>query len=108
MEVIALLLLSLFLQPAPDPRLTARWDSSTSATVSWSQSARACLYAKAGAVFVGCYDGVGRVVVELGHEGPMDGALRPMAGEVYVLQSAGRKTRADLRGRAVWFPVFRG
>lgn len=105
--MIALLLILLALLQ-PDPQFRAQWDTSTSATVSWHQTTRSCLYAKSGAVFVGCWEGSGRVVVEFGHEGSLSGDLRPVGGDVYVLESGGQKERAPLRGRAVYLAAWRG
>lgn len=101
MRLTACVLALLILLVPPDPRLTARWDSSTSATIAWHQTARACLYREPRdgvQAFIGCYEGAGRVVVRLGHVGPLDAAYRPTVGDVYVLQQDGVVSRAPLRG----------
>lgn len=104
-----LLLLILLFSHAPDPGLAARWDSSTSATISWHQTQRGCLYVEhqtAERVFISCYEQPGSYRVELGHQGPLSGDVRPAVGDIYVLQTSGHTWRA----RLVWalhFPVFR-
>lgn len=106
-----LLLLLALLQP-PDPHFTARWDTATSATIQWTQQQRGCLWREpqeGAAVFVNCYERYpATILVELGHAGPMDGALRPMAGDSYLLVTGGQSYRAPLRARDVFFPVWRG
>lgn len=110
--MIALLLFLLLLpQPAPDPHLIARWDSTTSATVSWHQTARGCLYRESAigeTVFVGCYDQPGDYRVTFGHQGPLSGDLRPQSHDIYRLVTGGHTYPAALVGRALYFPVFRG
>lgn len=108
--MIALLLWLLF-APTPPPNLIARWDTSTSATVTWHQTARSCLYRESAIgerVFVSCYEEAGDYRVTFGHQGPLSGDLRPAAGDVYVLESGGQRERAPLRGRAVYLAVWRG
>jgi hypothetical protein len=108
---IARLFLLLVLFFTPPPNLIARWDSATSATVSWTQSARGCLYRESAIgerVFIGCYERwPATIIVTLGHQGSLSGDLRPMGGDLYVLVSAGQIKSAPLRGRNVYFPVFR-
>jgi hypothetical protein len=94
----------------PNPRLQARWDSATSATVQWTQSGRACLsmqHATGQSVFVGCYDKQGTITLTFGHAGPLDGSYRPQSGDVYVLQVDGQAWRAPLIGRAQYLAVLR-
>jgi hypothetical protein len=77
--------------PAPlalatfEPHFTARWDSSISATIQWTQSGRGCLYKETALHergFIGCYEKAGTITILLG--GPQtDGAYRPLAGDVY-------------------------
>lgn len=93
------LLLALILAPTPPPP-TAYWDSAISATVSWHQAARACLYREpviGAAVFIGCYDGSGRATVRLGGA-QTDGAMRPTVGDTYVVVIDGVTWRVALRG----------
>lgn len=99
--ITILILLTLLTQPS----FVARLDSPGAATIQWNQQARGCLWA-APSVFVGCYDGNRRVVVTLGHQGPLDGALRPELGTVYILRVDGVVYRAPAR-RAMYFPVWR-
>ena len=102
------LILWLLVQPPTDPHLRARFDTPTSATVQWSQQQRACLYVthQTGAqAFVGCWEGAGAVTVELGHEGPLSGDVRPAIGDVYRASIDGATYRAPLkwwRYLAVW------
>ena len=106
--MIAFLFLLALLTP-PDPHLTAVWASPSAAVVSWEQQSRACLYHESQGgtqTFVGCYDGAGRATVEFGKVGPMDGALRPKAGDWYVAQIDGVTYRARLRG-VVWLAIVR-
>lgn len=108
--MIALLLLALLQTvPAPPMGFIARWDSLDSATVTWSQQQRACLYAEHASgerVFVGCYENPGRYVITFGAVGPLSGDLRPMPGDVYVLTSQGVTWRAPLRWWQ-WIAVLR-
>jgi hypothetical protein len=82
----------------------ARWDTPTSATIQWTQTARACLWA--GTTFVGCYDGAGERKISLGKVGPTDGRVRPGASTVYKLVVDGVVWDVPLRS-VVHFPVFR-
>lgn len=111
MRIFLILLLLLFTH-APDPGLSARWDTKDSATITWTQTQRGCLsveHATSERVFISCYERFPATIrVELGHQGPLSGDLRPMAGDVYVLRTQGQTYRAPLRGRLVYFPVFRG
>lgn len=104
-----LLALMLLLALIPPP-FTARWDSATSATVQWTQRGRACLsvvHANGSGVAIGCFDKVGTITIQLGHAGPLDGAYRPIAGDVYILQADGLIARAPLIGRPQYLPAFR-
>jgi hypothetical protein len=106
--LLTILLILAFLLP-PDPHLRAAWDTSTSATVSWTQTARACLYREpmTGArVFIGCYEAPGDYHIQFGHVGPLDAAYRPAAGDMYVLQTGGEVWRAPLRW-VVLLPIIR-
>jgi len=95
---------------APDPHLTALWDSATSATIQWTQTARGCLERQprdGAAVWIGCYERFpATIIVTLGHVGPLSGDLRPTSGDVYVLQVDGATYRAPLVGRPVYLPIF--
>lgn len=103
MTQVLLILLAL-LQPITSPAFVARLDSPGASTIQWNQQARACLWA-APIAFVGCYEGNRHVVVTLGHQGPLDGALRPEAGTVYILEVDGATYHAPAR-RAMYFPVW--
>jgi hypothetical protein len=106
-----LIILLLLIQPAPDPRLRAWWDGNGRATIEWTQQTRGCLsvqHATNERAFLSCYEKPGSYRIELGHVGPLSGDLRPAAGDVYTLQTGGQKYSAPLRGRLVYFPVFRG
>lgn len=104
----ALSLFILALLTPPDPQLRARWDGPGAATIQWTQQARGCLYVNhtTGAqAFIGCYDGSGRVTVELGHQGPVSGDVRPQPHDIYVAQIDGITYRTPLQ----WYrylPVF--
>jgi hypothetical protein len=94
-----------------NPHFTALWDSDHGTTIQWTQAGRGCLsveHATGERAFVGCYERTGTITIELGHVGPLDGTLRPAAGDVFILQTQGQTYRAPLRGRAVYLPVFRG
>ena len=107
---LLLILLILLLQPSPDPGLRAQWDTATSATISWTQTARGCLsvqHATNERVFLSCYEKPGSYRIELGHIGPLDGTARPQSGDVYTLQTGGQIYRAPLIARPLYFPVFR-
>ncbi len=103
-----LLLLLLLLQPAPppDPQLRAYLDAPGQSTVTWRSDRMLCL--SYDGVFDSCY-GAGRVVITFGHVGPLDGTLRPSLGGVYVVSDPASSAawRAELRRRALYFPVFR-
>lgn len=92
----------------PDPQLLAAWDGNGAASVSWTQSTRACLYvnhATGAQAFVGCWEGQGRARVSIGKVGPMDGSVRPAPGDVYLASIDGATYRAPLlwyRYLAVW------
>lgn len=99
------------LRAAPDPRLSARWDTATSATIQWTQVQRGCLYrlsASGERGFVGCYERTNATItITLGHVGPLSGDLRPMAGDVYKLVMDGVVYSAPLVGRNIYLPVMR-
>jgi hypothetical protein len=92
-----------------DPHLAARWDTATSATISWTQTTRGCLsvmHATGERVFITCREKPGTQIVPLG--GPLtDGAYRPTAGDIYILQTGGVVYRAPLIARPVYMPVHR-
>lgn len=107
MVLIALILA--LLQPPTNPHLRAQWDTPTAATVRWTQAARGCLWREpreGAAVFVGCYDRAGSYAITFGHQGPMDGTLRPMPGDRYRLRTGGQTWRAALAWR-MYLPVWR-
>lgn len=105
-----LLILLALLQPAPI-YFSAYWDGSASATVSWHQTARGCLYRESAIgeqVFIGCYERLNAtLIVTFGHSGPLSGDLRPMPGDVFVLVTNGTTARARLIGRAQYLAAFR-
>lgn len=104
---ILLILLALL---QPDPHLDARWDTATSATIAWTQTARGCLYvthATGENVFLSCYEKPGSYRITLG-AGPTDGTARPQAHDVYILVTNGDVWRTQLGGRNVYLPVWRG
>lgn len=107
---ILLLLLALLFAPAPDPHLTALWDSDHSATIQWTQTARGCLsvrHATGETVFLLCSERYPATIrIELGH-GTTDGTARPASGDVYFVDIAGQTTSAPLRGRSVYLPTIR-
>ena len=108
-RLLLALLLWLVLQAPPDPHLRAQWNTPTSATVRWTQESRGCLWRvpREGAhVFVGCFDGTGNVTISFGRVGPLDGTLRPTAGDVYLLTTGGQTWRALLAWRS-YMPVWR-
>lgn len=107
--MMLLLLLILLFSHAPDPGMSARWDSSTSATISWTQESRGCLYVEhqtAERVFIECREAPGLQRVTLGHQGPLSGDVRPSVGDIYLVQTSGHTWRARLVW-ALYFPVFR-
>ena len=109
-ELIAVALLLLALLSPPDPHLRAQWDSTTSATVSWTQQTRGCLevaHQTGEIAFVSCYERPGSYQIELGHIGPLSGDLRPQAHDVYVLVTNGQTYRARLVGRMQYLAVIR-
>jgi hypothetical protein len=101
--ITIIVVLALLTQPTPPPR--ARWDGAGAATVEWTQMARGCL-SQLPSTFVDCYDGAGVKRVGLGQQGPLDGALRPVAGTVYLIVIDGVTYRVPLQS-VVYFPVFR-
>jgi hypothetical protein len=106
----ALLILLALLQPSPDPGLRARWDSATSATITWTQAARGCLsvtHATNEHTFIDCYEQPGSYRIEFGHVGPLSGDLRPTGGDIYRLETGGQVYRAPLIARPVYMPVHR-
>jgi hypothetical protein len=104
MVITVLLTLWLALQPAPDPHFSAQWDSATAATVQWTATGRSCLYKNQ--TFLGCYERTGTITLPIGHNGPIDGAFRPAAGDVFVLTIGDQTYRAPLRGRPQYLPVI--
>jgi len=88
------------LQPAPC--LSAVWDSPSSATVQWYQTARGCLsvaHATGETVFLLCSERYPATVrIELGH-GLTDGTARPQSGDVYILVTNGQTYRTPLVAR---------
>ena len=90
----------------PTPRLTALWDTDHSATVSWHQETRGCLYRNR--VFLSCFERPGSYVETFGAAGPLDAAYRPAAGDVYSLWTPEGVYHTQLIGRAVFLPVIRG
>jgi hypothetical protein len=98
--ILLIILLALLLQPPPDPHLTARYLPSGAIVVSWTQQSRGCL--ATGATLIGCYDGPGKVRVEIGRVGPVDANAR---GSEYRAEIDGVRYRANVRG-VVYFPSF--
>lgn len=106
MRAILLLILAL-LQPAPN--ITAHWQGSHVARISWRQPASVQLTCLSrNSTLIQCWSDLppGLSVVELGKTGPLDAAFRPAAGDVYVVQQDGAVWKAPLRGVA-YFPVWR-
>lgn len=106
-RLITIALLFALLQPAP--AFQARWDTATSATISWQSPAFACLSREplsGGSVFIGCWDGPAKI--GLGHVGPLSGDARPMAGDVFKLVTGGQVFSAPLVARSIYLPVWRG
>lgn len=104
--MIRLLLIIIALLPSPG--LDARWDTATSATISWTQTTRGCLYvthATGENVFLSCYEKPGSYRIALGH-GSTDGTARPQTHDVYLLTTNGQTYRAALVGRSVYLPVI--
>lgn len=95
-----LLAFLLLLTPAPH----ARWDGAAS-VVSWSQTARGCLWQLPN-TFVGCWDGEGSFRVVFGSEGPLDGALRADGATVYRVVVDGVTFDVPLRS-VIYLPVIR-
>ena len=92
----------------------AYWNSPTSATVTWYQTARICLWYQQAPtfqpVFVACYAKYPLTLnIEFGHEGPLSGDLRPQQGANYILQNpqTGELIKIPLEYRKQYFPVFR-
>lgn len=110
--LLAVLLLTAMIAPSADPHLTARWDSATSSTVQWYQTARGCLYrvpVGSPPIFIQCHERYpATIIATFGHVGPLSGDLRPMPGDSYLLQTGGKEYRAPLIGRAVYLAVWRG
>ena len=100
-----LIALILFLAP-PDPHLQAQGNSLDSATISWTQQSRGCLYRNT--TFISCYERPGSYVETFGAVGPLDAAYRPTAGDVYTLWTPEGVERAPLVARPVYLPVWRG
>jgi hypothetical protein len=84
----------------PDPHFTARYLPSGAIVVSWTQTTRGCL--AMGAALIGCYDGPGRVAVEIGAVGPVDANAR---GSAYQAEIDGVRYRARVES-VVYFPSF--
>lgn len=109
---ILVIVLALLFVSMPDPHLQARWDTATSATISWTQTARGCLsveHVSGERVFISCYEKYPvTLFIELGHAGPLSGDARPQGGDIFTVEIAGQSYRAPLRGRELYFPVWRG
>lgn len=105
--MILILALLFALVTPPDPQLIARQDGPGLATISWQQQTSACLSRVplvGPRVLIACYAGSGRAVLRLGHAGPLDGAYRPAAGDVYLLEVDGQVTSAPLLP-PIWLPL---
>lgn len=96
--MITILIILALLNPPP---LRAVWERPGVARIAWSGAG--CLWKDA--TFIQCYDVSG--VLRLGDKGPLDGAYRPAAGDVFrFVRPDGREERSPLRG-IVYFPVWR-
>lgn len=103
------LLYLIFLLLAP-PNLQARWDTATSATISFVTTSRACLsviHATGQRVSDTCYEKPGAYFIEFGNHGPLSGDLRPMPGDVWEVVIGGHVYSAPLVARPVYLPVIR-
>jgi hypothetical protein len=99
-RAIVVLSLLLLAPPAPPP-FTARWQSQTSARVSWTQPPGVLLTCLSrGAILIRCWSALpaGPAMLVLGATGPLDGNFRPQAHDVFVLQQDGATDRAALLG----------
>ena len=100
-SMLLVYLLSWVLQGTPDPQFLATQDGVGQATVRWTQVTRGCLsveHATGQRVFITCREKPGTQIVPLGRS-QTDGAYRPTAGDVYVLQTGGQVYRAPLKWR---------
>lgn len=105
LATILVLLLLLLLQPAPAP-FSAVWQRPGVAAIRWTQPAgvsETCLFRRpvsSGDILIGCWDDLpeGATGLSLGASGPMDGAYRPQAGDVFILDQDGVTERAQLAG----------
>jgi len=93
---------------------SAVWDSPTSARISWYQTERACLWYRMPGrettpTFIHCYTNTDDIiVVHLGHNGPLDGTLRPLPGGTYILVTDdGIHYTAQLNPQKTYLPIFR-
>lgn len=99
---ILLILFALLTQPTPTPPpLTAAWESSDVARLSWSGAG--CLWIDQ--ALYRCYDGSGALL--LGRTGPLDGVYRPTAFDVFRLVRADGSMERAVLGSVLYFPVFR-
>lgn len=96
-----ILMLALFAQPTPPP-LRAVWERPGIARIAWHDAG--CLWK--GDTFYKCYDTSG--VLLLGSHGPLDGRMRPRAGDVFrFVRPDGAIEQSEIKS-VLYFPVFRG
>ena len=101
-------LLLLLLALLANPGITAYWTGKDSATVSWEQAQRSCLYHETAGgtqTFVGCWDKPGVYHIQFGRVGPLSGDLRPKAHDVYVLVQGDHVYRTPLVGRPQYVAI---
>lgn len=114
LATILVLLLLLLLQPAPAP-FSAVWQRPGVAAIRWTQPAgvsETCLFRRpvsSGDILIGCWDDLpeGATGLSLGASGPMDGAYRPQAHDIFVLTMDGADQATQLRA-LVYVASFRG
>ncbi len=111
---LAMLVAIVFTQVQPSVNFSATWQRPGVARLTWVQpegNTRACLTripANAQQVALDCYDNIpagSQVVILLGATGPMDGNMRPQAGDSFGLRIGDERYTALLR-TIVRLPVF--
>ena len=87
------------------PHLTAYWNYDRSATISWHQETRGCLYRNT--TFIACYEQAGDYAITFGRVGPLDAAYRPAAHDTYTIWTPDGIERAPLAGRPMYLPLIK-
>lgn len=89
---------------------SALWDTPHSAIVTWYQTERTCLWyqaPQARRVALECYDQPNATItVSIGAVGPLDGAYRPVAGGVYILETDQDVEYSTKLVSKQYFPIF--